>query len=613
MRRITAALALLTLALAAAPADGATARRKPSSCAGRTPTALLVVPNADANKVRVSWRRPKRLRGALRYRVLRDGVVVGQTRRRAMTVKVRGTKGFRLAVRPVLPSGRVLKCAATARRTLAHDAPTTPADLAASDVSETGATLTWSPARARTGALAGYRVLRDGATVKQVAGTSLTVALAPRRNYTFTVVAVDRAGYASVPSLPVRIASGHAAPTAPTGLNATDVTASGFTLHWNASGVRTGRITGYRVFRDGVTVGQTTATSMAVAGVGASEQHDMTVRAIDNLGYLSDHSAPLTVGTTPPPQTTGDVHAFLLASTGQSFADLRAHYMQIGTVYPTYFECGADGAIGGRDDPLVTRWSRIRGIDVLPRIDCQRTDRIHAILTDPAVRAAWLDGLTALVATNGYAGVNIDFEGSLPDDRAAYTSFVAELADRLHAAGKKLSLAVSPKTKETLTGRPALFDFPALSQLADTIFVMTWGKHWSTSAPGPLADIAWVTSVVDYVASMPNKGRFVIGAGLYGFDWTSPGGSGNPGTPLEWTDIQNLIAGVGATPYYDPVSLAPSFHYTDENGAWHEVWYTDARSLGAQLQLTRDRGLGVGFWRLGSEDQQIWAHPAIAG
>jgi spore germination protein YaaH len=254
----------------------------------------------------------------------------------------------------------------------------------------------------------------------------------------------------------------------------------------------------------------------------------------------------------------------------------------------------------------------MRGIKVMPRLDCQSPTRQHLILTDPGVRAAVLARLSELVQQAGYDGINIDFEAGAPTDRAALTSFVADLAAIMHGQGKLISIAVSPKATEVTTGRAAIFDYPALSSVVDTVFVMNWGKHWSTSVPGAIADLPWATTVADYVASMSNKSKFVLGTDLYGFDWAAGGGAANPATPIEYADVENLVASVGATPTFDPVGGAPHFSYTDSQGVGHDVWYTDARTVAQHVRLAHDRGLGIGFWRLGREDQSVWDDPLIA-
>ena len=39
----------------------------------------------------------------------------------------------------------------------------------------------------------------------------------------------------------------------------------------------------------------------------------------------------------------------------------------------------------------------------------------------------------------------------------------------------------------------------------------------------------------------------------------------------------------------------------------HEVWFGTAATIGRRVQLAADRGLGIGFWRLGEEDEALWA------
>jgi spore germination protein YaaH len=140
---------------------------------------------------------------------------------------------------------------------------------------------------------------------------------------------------------------------------------------------------------------------------------------------------------------------------------------------------------------------------------------------------------------------------------------------------------------------------------------MAWGIHWSTSAPGAIDALPWVIKIADYVAARPRRDRFVMGFGLYGFDWSNGGGSANPGTPLEHEDLMALVSRVGATPAVEPTAQAPMFRYIDANGSPHEVWYVDAASLNLRLEVARSRGLKVGLWRLGREDPAIWSLPAL--
>jgi spore germination protein YaaH len=234
------------------------------------------------------------------------------------------------------------------------------------------------------------------------------------------------------------------------------------------------------------------------------------------------------------------------------------------------------------------------------------------MLTDPGTRSATIAALVSLVQTQGYDGLNIDFEAGYEYDRNALTSFVATLAQQFHAIGKRVSVDVSAKWTNTTTGRSGFYDYAALGQVADYVFVMNWGWHWTTSSPGSPDEIVNVTKVADYTATMPNKGRFVLGMPFYVQDWPNGGGSSNPSVPIQYEDLLQLVARYGGAPTLDSYTDTWRYVYYDTFGNYHDVWFPDATTIGHRIALAKSRGLGVGFWRLGREHQQIWDNPLIA-
>ena len=607
MRKLLLALLATTVAGTALAAPAAEAK---SVC--KRPTALSFERKPGAAGGRLSWKRPGGAPRGTRYRVYRDRDVIGQTRGRSMRIRVSLGRAYRLSVRVVAPSGRPLPCSAGIRKRVTYVLPSTPRHFAVEGASAAAAHLSWTASRRGDAQVTAYRVLRNGVTFRQVRDTSVDVPLANNRAYRFEVAAVDAHGKLSALAGPVTIASGQQPPPAPATVLATEVTDSAVTLSWSPSQPARGSVAAYRIYRDGKTVRQVAGLSTRITNLAAGASHEFTVAAVDQAGWLSTPSAPARVTVAPPIPSTGTAHAFLLASTDRSFADFRANYRQIGVVNPTYFDCTPNAELAGRDDPLITGWAQRRGVKVLPRFNCQRAAVLSRILNEPALRQRWLDELVATVQRNGYDGVNIDFETGYASDRSAFTSFIAELAQRLHADGRVMSIAVSPKTADVANHpRSTFFDYDALSQHADWIFVMAWGLHWSTSAPGPMDEIDWVRRVVGYIDTLPQKRRFVLGTPLYGMDWPNGGGPSNPSTALEHAGVQDLIARVGATPRFDPVSDSWTFEYRDANGVHHEVWYGDAGTRHTRIQLARDNGLGIGFWRLGDEDQRMWSDPLL--
>lgn len=328
------------------------------------------------------------------------------------------------------------------------------------------------------------------------------------------------------------------------------------------------------------------------------------------------------------------VQAFLLASAPDSFADLQAHAGSIETVFPTYYECEPGGATAGHDEPAIDAYAAARHIPLLPRFSCQDGPTVHAILTDPSLRARTLGALATLARHSGYAGLSLDLENDGASDREALTSFVTQLAAGLHAAGRRLTVVVDGVTHEDPRRSTGFYNDTALVAVADNVFVLAWGSHWAGSAAGPLAPLPWVRQVATYFASLPHHTRFVLAAPMYGLDWAQgaggtvgagvpPGvpapvaGAGSAAAPqaaapeataYQYSRVAALAHSVAAKPLRDRSADELTFSYTHE-GVPHRVWYMDARAIRDRLAAGRARGLKVGVWRLGGEDQGLWAAP----
>jgi len=315
------------------------------------------------------------------------------------------------------------------------------------------------------------------------------------------------------------------------------------------------------------------------------------------------------------------VQAFLLTSSPDSLADLRAHVGKISVLYPTYFECTpSGGAVAGADRPAIDSFARAEAIAVVPRFNCQDGAVVHRLLSEPGPRQALLARLAALARRPAYAGLCLDLENDGPGDREALSSFVAALAEKLHRHHRRLAVVVDGVTHEGPGAPYAFYDDRALSAAADTVFVMAWGTHWAGSPPGAISTLSYVTGVVGFLDTLPERSRFVVGAPMYGLDWagTSAGvqplssQSTRPASAYQYDRVLQLARSVGAHAVRDPLSGELSFSYASA-GVPHEVWYMDAQAILDVFRIARDAGFQVGVWRLGSEDQSLWSSPLIRG
>src|SRR6185312_6572062 len=224
-KRLTALAAVVTMVAAGAgSAPAATNASGEKAATGRcatSATGLRLTRAARAKAGRLTWTAPQRPAGArLRYRVAVDGRRVAVTARRSARVRVRPGHRYRFSV-AVVRGGRMQapSCRATRRLTVRVLPPGRPGHLAVR-VSGTRAALSWTKSRPGDARLAGYRIARDGRTVRQIRGTRSTIAVSATTPQRVTVRAVDSRGQLSAAAT---VATGPAdqAPQAPGGLRAT--------------------------------------------------------------------------------------------------------------------------------------------------------------------------------------------------------------------------------------------------------------------------------------------------------------------------------------------------------------------------------------------------------
>jgi spore germination protein YaaH len=319
--------------------------------------------------------------------------------------------------------------------------------------------------------------------------------------------------------------------------------------------------------------------------------------------------ATTVVGDQPPRAVT--IGAVTYWDLPASLASVDLHRASLDEVTPWWYGLSADGSVTPALAPetIGDAVARLRasGVRLIPTVanttaGTWAPDVVRPMIHDPDRRQAHVAELVALASTHDFAGLQIDYEDLAAADRQAFSLFVGELAAALHAERKVLYVTVHAKTTDGgYDQRNLAQDYAALGDSADRLVVMAYDWHWAFSAPGPIAPTWWVDDVLDYATSVVPAEKLALGVGLYGYDW-----SGGQGRDIRWHEASRLAAAPGATPGRDSDSDAPYLRYRAD-GVDHEVWYEDAESIGAKLELADAYGVGaVEFWRLGGEDPGVW-------
>lgn len=225
---------------------------------------------------------------------------------------------------------------------------------------------------------------------------------------------------------------------------------------------------------------------------------------------------------------------------------------------------------------------------------------VKIVAENPQVQQNLIQNLLERMTEKGYAGVDVDFEYILPEDRVPYARFVENLSAAMRAAGFQTSVALAPKTS---AGQPGLLyegmDYGLLGAAADQVFLMTYEWGFTYGPPMAVAPLDKVREVLNYAVTEIPAEKIVMGIPNYGYDWQLPFVKGvTEARLLGNVEAVRAAAFWGSPIQFDETAMSPFFTYEAE-GTLHEVWFEDVRSMDAKVRTAVEYGfLGVGYWNL---------------
>jgi spore germination protein len=331
----------------------------------------------------------------------------------------------------------------------------------------------------------------------------------------------------------------------------------------------------------------------------------------------------LQTGSAPPVSQRLVVASIPHWNVGTGTDAVLAHRNDVNEVSPWMYGVGGNGQVildpGINLTALKADLGRLRaqGLPLVPtlaNVDEQGNwayPAVASVLHNPARAARQVAEIVTLVDSNHYAGIDLDYEDLQAGDRQAFTAFVTSLAGALHAKGKILSVALFAKASNAgYAPRNVAQDYAAVGRVADQVRLMGYDYHWATSPPGPLAPVGWIRDVISYAKTQIPASKIVLGIPEYGYDW-----SRGVGTVITWLQALRLSRQYHVPPRYDISSQSPWFSYADASGHEHTVWFENAESSQAKLEVAQGAGIaGVYLWMYGSEDPGTWSvlHQVLA-
>lgn len=225
---------------------------------------------------------------------------------------------------------------------------------------------------------------------------------------------------------------------------------------------------------------------------------------------------------------------------------------------------------------------------------------ITTVIHNPAAVERLIKNLRIQILTRGFEGVDIDFEYILPEDRLPFVRFVAQVREAVNALGYPVSVALAPKTSDD---QPGLLyegkDYGLLGEAADYVLLMTYEWGYTYGPAMAVAPLHQVRRVVEYALTRIPAEKIHLGIPNYGYDWTLPYERGvSAARTIGNIEAVQIAAEYGVPIHFDEESASPFFRY-ETDGALHEVWFEDVRSLEAKFGLVAQYGLrGIGIWQI---------------
>lgn len=325
--------------------------------------------------------------------------------------------------------------------------------------------------------------------------------------------------------------------------------------------------------------------------------------------------------------TEGVRAAFYVDWDAASFSSLKQYYPQIDLLFPEFLHVlTPDGHIQG-----VTQENKLfdvmdangkpRPVDekLMPFLKAEKAETevfplvnnfdpianewkdIADFLNDPEARANFRKQVGTFLATDKYRGLTLDFEDFPVDAMPGFVTLVNELAQDMHASGKKLYVAVPAKNTD--------FDYVGVAKNADGLILMNYDEHYPGGEAGAVASQDWFVDNLKYALKHIPRQKILCAISNYGYEWTTIGKAKMPQTAHivsvqdAWTSAEDSEADVDL----DGDTLNPHISFMEGENARHDVWFTDAVTALNEMRAAQQLGIDTfALWRLGSEDRSLW-------
>jgi len=328
-----------------------------------------------------------------------------------------------------------------------------------------------------------------------------------------------------------------------------------------------------------------------------------------------DFSAPFSDTMESPISPGIRISAWTFPWDASSFTTLKDWKDGLDEISPYWYYALENGTVIPSHNDTANRdfiiHCRSMGMAIVPMISNNHdTNVVSSLINNPEIQQTHIQELLNVTIVNGFEGVDINYENIPTSMKDGYSEFIHNLSAAFHSKGKIIRVSVFPKVSDDEDREgPGGYDYRKIGQYADSVRVMAYNLHWSSSVrAGPITSYDWVGTVINYSVDAIPLEKISLGIPLFGYDWIVD----RSGRTLEiaenrsFTYISSLLREPGMERRWNGTSRTPYISYEDSRGRLHSIHYNDAESLLHELLLVRDFGISrISLWRIGGEDPLV--------
>ncbi len=265
------------------------------------------------------------------------------------------------------------------------------------------------------------------------------------------------------------------------------------------------------------------------------------------------------------------------------------------------------------------------------------------LLAQKKRRDAHIRDIVSLVTTNGFDGIDIDYENKVASIKPYFSVFLQDLSKALHKKGKKLICTVEartpPESRYATTSKVILArveysnDYKIIGNACDQIRLMAYDQAeddaqlmFANRDVGnlyrPVADIEWVKKILTLaLRDIPAK-KLVLGVATYGNKYEILPAVGTTTTKyirvgsMNFNYADDLAKSLNIIPTRNNAGEL-SFTYATSTGIQNQalgaykqylVWYSDSVAIADKIRIAKLYKLGgVSVFKIdGGNDPKVW-------